>query len=136
MATTKEMLRHASAHCGSPYPPRYRRGLWSPSHHDLPRYTLYCHLERALVSVGHDVQRGQPIAVLGLTGNTKGIAHVHWQLCTFRCASGNTAGDLWGNEDPLRVTDGCFDPTRVYPSNRLVLTYPISYGAIHATPGR
>ncbi len=81
--------------------------------------TTYCHLREQTVSVGDAIKRGQTVGYIGTTGWTRspvqatGYEHVHWELQTFR------------KIDPLRFTVGCFDPKLVYPTDRLVLTYPV-----------
>lgn len=78
--------------------------------------TIYCHLSELSVKRGEDVKRGQPIGVIGMTGQRAWprYEHVHWELRT---------GDR--HEDPVPRTTGCFDATRQYPADRLVLTYPV-----------
>jgi murein DD-endopeptidase MepM/ murein hydrolase activator NlpD len=44
--------------------------------------TCYYHTSAALVSVGDRVERGQPLALIGLTGLTTG-PHVHWEAKLF-----------------------------------------------------
>jgi murein DD-endopeptidase MepM/ murein hydrolase activator NlpD len=41
--------------------------------------SCYYHTSAALVSVGERVARGQPIALIGMTGATTG-PHVHWEV--------------------------------------------------------
>jgi len=48
-----------------------------------------------------------------------GFEHVHLQLQLQR---GRDVNDI---EDPLPRLAGCFDATRRYPDDRLVLTYPV-----------
>lgn len=81
--------------------------------------TRYCHLREQTVSAGDTVKRGQTIGYIGTTGwtrspsQTTGYEHVHWEL-------------RWlGKIDPLPFTVGCFDPKQAYPTDRLVLTYPV-----------
>jgi murein DD-endopeptidase MepM/ murein hydrolase activator NlpD len=82
--------------------------------------TTYCHLSTASVKVDDLVKRGDHIGTVGTTGwrrspiGTTGFEHVHWELRTER-----------GRVDPLSITEGCFDPKRAYPTERLVLTYPV-----------
>ena len=94
------------------------------AHRAFRRWTVYCHLTRALVASGQAVSRGQVIGLSGASGNSANVPHVHLELCTSACAS-RRDGDLRGTQDPLALTVGCYDPDRVYPADRLVLTYPL-----------
>jgi len=87
--------------------------------------TIYCHLSQVSVSPGEEVKRGQRIGAIGTTGLSAwpGYEHVHWEL--------QPRGRFWDREDPLSRTVGCFDETLVYPTNRFVLTYPVSCGKAH-----
>ena len=88
--------------------------------HDPHGYrTVYCHLSVLAVKPGEDVQRGQRIGALGTTGQRAwpGYEHVHLEL-----QRGRDANAL---EDPLSRIVGCFDGTKPYPADRLVLTYPV-----------
>lgn len=88
-------------------------------------YTVYCHLKEILVEQGDTVKRGDVIGLVGTTGNAVNVPHVHLELCTTPCAYGHADGNLWGTEDPLAVSEGCFDSKKRYPIDRLVLTYPV-----------
>ena len=81
--------------------------------------TIYCHLSAILVKRGDDVRRGLPIGVIGTTGMRAwpGYEHVHWEL---------QKGRGGPYEDPVARTGGWFKDTERYPSDRLVLTYPVS----------
>jgi hypothetical protein len=88
--------------------------------HDPHGYrTVYCHSATLDVRPGDDVRRGQRIATLGTTGQLAwpGYEHVHLEL-----QRGTDRNDL---EDPVRRLAGCFDAAAAYPSDRLVLTYPV-----------
>ena len=95
------------------------------AHDKYARYTVYCHLKEVLVRPGDAVKRGDVIGLVGTTGNAVNIPHVHLELCTMPCAYGHADGDLRNTEDPLLRADGCFDPKKQYPADRLVLTYPV-----------
>lgn len=92
--------------------------------HEVPNVllaprTTYCHLSAVSVKSGDSVNRGEPIGTTGTTGWRRppswiGYEHVHWELMT--------AG---GKSTPFPFTIGCFDPKQVYPTDRLVLTYPV-----------
>ncbi|HEY7653774.1 MAG TPA: M23 family metallopeptidase [Methylomirabilota bacterium] len=94
------------------------------SHPAFRRWTAYCHLTRTLVGSGQTVSRGEPIGLSGTSGNSASIPHVHLELCTRACAS-HRDGDLGGTQNPLAVVVGCYDPTRIYPADRFVLTWPV-----------
>ena len=95
------------------------------SHDQFARYTVYCHLKEVLVKPGDAVKRGETIGLVGTTGNAVNVPHVHLELCTATCYRGHADGDLRDTEDPLTRADGCFDPKKQYPADRLVLTYPV-----------
>jgi murein DD-endopeptidase MepM/ murein hydrolase activator NlpD len=94
------------------------------AHLPFYRYTVYCHLEKALVRYGQSVKRGETIGLIGTTGNAVNVPHVHLELCTYPCTRGNLDGSL-STEDPLAISAGCFDPKKTYPTDRLVLTHPV-----------
>lgn len=97
--------------------------------HVLPArkvYTLYCHLERATVTLGQHVARGAKLGEVGASGTgAGGTFHVHYQLCTQPCTVASMDGDLENTLDPAAFTIGCFDPRRMYDDNELELTYPL-----------
>jgi murein DD-endopeptidase MepM/ murein hydrolase activator NlpD len=77
--------------------------------------TLYCHLRDYAVESGGSVRRGDVIGHMGTTGYVPDRnPHVHWMLY-----EGST------HMDPLKRTLGCFDPLKTYPTDHLVLTYPV-----------
>lgn len=85
--------------------------------------SYYCHFQKVLVSPGQRVKRGDVIGLIGTTGLSSNIPHVHLEVCTFPCRrEPNPQGDL---EDPLTISVGCFDPKKTYPTEKLVLTYPV-----------
>src|SRR5574337_180460 len=94
------------------------------AHPGFRHWTAYCHLQQALVRPGQTISRGQPIGHMGISGNAVNVPHVHWELCTSDCSS-HRDGDLSGTADPLSLAVGCFDPRTAYPTNRLVLTFPV-----------
>jgi murein DD-endopeptidase MepM/ murein hydrolase activator NlpD len=81
--------------------------------------TGYLHLSRATVKIGDRVPRGTTIGEVGLFWGSGGVIHVHWRLWPARGV------DTSSTEDPLLKTTGCFDGRKVYPNDRLVLTYPV-----------
>jgi murein DD-endopeptidase MepM/ murein hydrolase activator NlpD len=80
--------------------------------------TDYIHLRSVAVRSGQRVRRGDVIGEVGLFYWSGGIPHVHWRLCRERCRRKNTL-------DPLAHTIGCYSATTKYPSDRIVLTYPV-----------
>lgn len=81
--------------------------------------TVYCHSAALFVGPGDVVRRGQRIAASGTTGQRPwpGYEHVHLEL--------QRGTDKNALEDPLARMAGCFDATARYPTDRLVLTYPV-----------
>jgi murein DD-endopeptidase MepM/ murein hydrolase activator NlpD len=72
-----------------------------------------------VVSIGDSVARGQRIGAVGTTGQRAwpGYEHVHLELQRGR--------DVAAVEDPMPRMVGCFDAAARYPTDRLVLTYPL-----------
>jgi len=87
--------------------------------HDAPYRTVYCHFSDIAVRVGDSVKRGQRIGAVGTSGLRPwpGFEHVHLEV-----QRGRDVNDL---VDPLPSIVGCFDETRAYAGDRLVLTYPV-----------
>ena len=81
--------------------------------------TVYCHAAALLVRAGDRVARGERIAVVGTSGQRAwpGFEHVHLEV--------QRAQNRDVLEDPRPRLVGCFDPARVYPTDRLVLTFPL-----------
>jgi murein DD-endopeptidase MepM/ murein hydrolase activator NlpD len=81
--------------------------------------TVYCHFPDVAVRVGDSIKRGQRIGTVGTSGQRAwpGFEHVHLELQRGR--------DINAIEDPLPRIVGCFDRTKVYAADRLVLTYPV-----------
>lgn len=82
--------------------------------------TVYCHFAALLVRPDDEVRRGQRIGTLGTTGQRAwpGYEHVHLEL-----QRGIDRNDV---EDPMPRLAGCFDARASYPTDRLVLTYPVA----------
>lgn len=92
--------------------------------HDVDGYrTVYCHFAEIAARVGDRVKRGQRIGTVGTTGQRAwpGFEHVHLELQRGR--------DINAIEDPLPKIVGCFDEMTPYPTDRLVLTYPVKCGS-------
>lgn len=88
--------------------------------HDPYGYrTVYCHFSEIAVRPGDRVERGQRIGAVGTSGQRAwpGFEHVHLELQRGR--------DIKDIEDPFPRIVGCFDGTKLYPSDRLALTYPV-----------
>jgi murein DD-endopeptidase MepM/ murein hydrolase activator NlpD len=80
---------------------------------------VYCHFAEIVVNAGDVVRRGQRIGSLGTTGQRAfpGYEHVHLEI--------QRSADINDLEDPIRRMAGCFDAGASYPTDRLVLTYPL-----------
>ena len=88
--------------------------------HDPHDYrTVYCHLSALAVARGERVDRGQRIGMVGTTGQRAwpGYEHLHLEL--------QRGGNLNDLVDPAAALVGCFDGATSYPTERLVLTYPV-----------
>jgi len=92
-------------------------------HESFERWTVYCHMQAVTVEPGQAVSRGEQIGQVGKTGSAA-VPHVHLELCTFDCES-HADGDFSGTEDPLAIAVGCYDPNRTYPTDRLLITFPV-----------
>ncbi len=84
-------------------------------HWKFGRTIRYCHLSAVTVGLLDPVKRGEVIGRLGATGNAGPTPHIHWEI---RMRDGST-------EDPLAVTDGCFNPSKAYPADEFILTLPV-----------
>lgn len=93
-------------------------------HPGFDRWTAYCHMQVIAVEPGQAVSRGEQIGQVGRSGSASDIPHVHLELCTYPCAS-HADGDFSGTEDPLSIAAGCYDAGGSYPSDRLVITFPV-----------
>jgi murein DD-endopeptidase MepM/ murein hydrolase activator NlpD len=88
-------------------------------------YTRYCHLGKASVEVGQLVKRGDVIGSVGLTGETHpDFPHLHFELQKVLHAN-YYAGVEPSTQDPLPFIEGCFQAQKDYPTDRLVLTWPL-----------
>ncbi|WP_158284929.1 M23 family metallopeptidase [Hoeflea marina] len=88
-------------------------------------YTVYKHLEKRLVQPGEQVERGQQIATLGVTGALGGgIPHLHFEVWrgTGKRRHPVDPQRSWAN-GPGRVT--CFDPAAPAETTGFRLTYPV-----------
>src|SRR3984893_3842953 len=78
------------------------------AHPAFRRWTVYCHLTRAVVVTGQVVARGQAIGFSGTSGNSAnvpprppGAVHGALPLASRR--------DLRGTQDPIPLVVGCFE---------------------------
>jgi murein DD-endopeptidase MepM/ murein hydrolase activator NlpD len=96
-------------------------------HRQFSRFTVYCHLQETLVQMDQVVKRGDVIGLMGDTGDAgrcqPSCPHVHFELSSV--ASGHPSVVPGVTFDPLESIVGCFDPAKTYPTDKLVLTYPI-----------
>ena len=84
-------------------------------------YTGYCHLSESTVKEGQRVQRGEVIGLIGRTGLWRPYEHVHFDLQKVVPEK-----DVrWNFIDPQPFVVGCFDSGRTYPTERLVLSWPV-----------
>ena len=91
-------------------------------HEAFNRFTMYCQLKEVRVQIGDRVERGQLIGLLGASGGVP-QPMLHFELA--RESRYRDDGDLDGTYDPLPLIAGCFEPAKAYPTDRLVLTYPV-----------
>jgi murein DD-endopeptidase MepM/ murein hydrolase activator NlpD len=84
--------------------------------HSFGYESVYCHLSDFTKSQG-EVTRGEVIGHIGTSGRRPGggFEHVHLGLRSLDRQY----------VDPEKVTDGCFEPGKNYPTDRLVLTFPV-----------
>ena len=95
------------------------------SHSSWRRFTYYIHLQKASVEVGDHVRRGDVIGEVGLYPCSDEVVHVHMEVWNAELQP-RADDDLLGTENPLNYSAGCFDRRKAYPTDRLVLTYPVS----------
>ena len=97
-------------------------------HREFERHTVYCHLEELLVGPFQQVKRGEPIGRMGDSGNARDCRrvrpcpHVHLELTASETGHVAVSGVTF---DPMASSAGCFDSMKTYPTDRLVLTYPV-----------
>ena len=91
--------------------------------------TMYCHLDHIGVVAAQPVRRGEVIGTMGESGDAQSCRsvrpcpHVHLELTNRdRGHPGVVPGVTF---DPAPYLEGCFEAARSYPSDRLVLTYPV-----------
>lgn len=94
------------------------------AHRKFQRYTVYCHLEKALVRPGQKITRGEIIGLIGTTGNAVGVSHVHFEVLT-ASRMGSADGNFSQTEDPMRISVGCFDKRKDYPTDQFIITWPV-----------
>jgi murein DD-endopeptidase MepM/ murein hydrolase activator NlpD len=88
--------------------------------------TVYCHLSEIRVHIGESVRRGDALGHTGITGLRPGpgFEHLHFEV---RDGPAQDAARL----DPMPFVVGCFDGNKRYPTDRLVLTYPLPCSPTH-----
>lgn len=93
-------------------------------HQEFRRYTVYCHLQESFVKQSQRVKRGDIIGLMGDTGDPRGgVPHLHFELNLIGRSHRTAIPEI--TFDPLAFTVGCFDPSKTYPTDRLVLTHPV-----------
>jgi murein DD-endopeptidase MepM/ murein hydrolase activator NlpD len=95
-------------------------------HPGFARHTFYIHLAEPVVAPGQTVKRGEILGPVALPRCSGKVIHVHMELLLppDQVPPGST-DVLAGTENPLAHSAGCFDARKRYPTNRLVLTYPV-----------
>ncbi len=91
--------------------------------------TRHCHLDGTNVQQGQKVKRGDVLGKVGITGNSMGVPHLHFELWQ------RPPGDeSFHRINPLPFIVGCFDPAKTVVSTtldvsserpRVMLTYPV-----------
>ena len=96
-------------------------------HGGFDRYTHFCHLQTVSARPHTLVRRGDLIGTIGDSGNARGCRPacpiVHMELS--RVPNGSFVAVPDQNFDPIKSSVGCFDPAKTYPTDRLLLTYPV-----------
>ena len=101
------------------------------AHPPYGRYTLYCQLNTVGVKKGDVVKRGQVIGTLGASGEPTmrakiyGIAIPMLHFMLSERPECRVDGQIERTFDPFQFIVGCFDSAKAYPTDRLVLTYPL-----------
>ena len=101
------------------------------AHPPFSRYTLYCQLHTIGVKKGDAVKRGQVIGTLGASGEPSMRAKIYFTaipMLHFMLSERperRVDGQVERTYDPMQFIVGCFDPAKKYPTDRLVLTYPL-----------
>jgi murein DD-endopeptidase MepM/ murein hydrolase activator NlpD len=85
--------------------------------HSFGHDSIYCHLLDVTKTVGEEVRRGEVIGHLGTSGGRVGAGFEHVHL--------SVRNSNREHVDPERLTVGCFEPSKAYPTDRLVLTFPV-----------
>ena len=89
----------------------------------LRRFTVYCHLQERFVNWGQRVTRGEIIGLMGDTGVTGGVPHLHFEVNLTGMSHPTAIPGI--SFDPMPFIVGCFDPNKTYPTDKLVLTHPV-----------
>lgn len=97
-----------------------RKGIRIDLEHEvdgvIEAFTIHGHLDKSILAVGDKVKRGQVIGHIGLTGaTTDAHPHVHYEVLTYD----------YIHVDPEILVSGCYDPQANYPTDKLVLTWPL-----------
>lgn len=100
------------------------------NHAEFDRYTVFCHFQDVSVNIGQKIRRGDKIGTLGDSGvagdcrkTGRPCAIVHMELNTD--GRGHPTAMKGVTFDVLEYSVGCFDSGSSYPTDKLVLTYPV-----------
>ncbi len=98
-------------------------------HREFGFYTIYCHFKDVAVRPGDKVRRGELIGTLGDSGvagdcrRVMACPIVHMELT--KVPRGHPRAVEGETFDVLQHSAGCFETDKSYPTDRLVLTYPV-----------
>ncbi len=92
-----------------------RCGVGVSIKHEFGLHTVYCHLSTVQVLRGATIKRGQTIGTIGMTGDSGFVPHLHFMV--------GSNGEY--DHDPLNYIVGCYESGVEYPTDKVVLTYPV-----------
>jgi len=86
-------------------------------------YTVYCHMSKVATLLGQNVKRGEVIGFVGTSGNSRDVAHVHFELSWHGYS--HRDGDTKLTRNPAEYIVGCYDQHTIYSRDKLVLVEPL-----------